>query len=319
MEQEHYKAFDVIVVGELNIDLIMNQMDAFPETGKEILARQMTFTLGSSAAIFASNISTLEIKVAFIGKIGNDLFGSFCRDQLHSKGVDTSMIFLDNALSTGATVILNNGEDRANVTYAGAMDFLTPDEITEEMLSKGKHLHFSSYFMQEGFKDKLDILFEKAKKAGLTTSLDIQWDPAERWDFDYRRILPLVDVFLPNEKELLCITKQSTIERAINELSAFANTIVVKRGAHGSLMHYQNSLLPCGPFINKNVVDAIGAGDSFNAGFISRFVQQYPLADCQKFGNLTGAISTTKAGGTNAFVNYQETMRIAKEKFGYEE
>lgn len=319
MNQNNKKKFDVIVVGELNVDLILNQIDSFPETGKEKLAQEMTFTLGSSSAIFACNLSSLGLNVAFIGKIGNDIFGQFCKDQLERKGVDTSMILIEDELKTGATLVLNFGEDRANVTYQGSMKYLGVDDITDEILSKGKHLHFSSYFLQTGFKDVLYILFEKAKATGLTTSLDIQWDPNEKWDFDYKRILPAIDVFLPNEIELLNLTKQSSVESAIREINNYGNIIVVKRGRNGSLMSFENSLIPCKAFGNENVVDAIGAGDSFNAGFIYRYIQNYDPVECQEFANLIGAISTTKAGGTTAFVNYQETMKIAKEKFGYEE
>ena len=86
------KVFDVIVVGELNVDLILNQIESFPEVGKEKLADNMTLTLGSSSAIFASNLSALGMRVSFIGKTGNDIFGRFCKDQLNEKGVDTSML-----------------------------------------------------------------------------------------------------------------------------------------------------------------------------------------------------------------------------------
>jgi sugar/nucleoside kinase (ribokinase family) len=84
------KEFDAIVVGELNVDLILNQIDTFPQLGKEILAKGMTLTLGSSSAIFASNLSSLGARVAFIGKIGKDTFGGLVLQQLQEKRVDTA-------------------------------------------------------------------------------------------------------------------------------------------------------------------------------------------------------------------------------------
>ena len=154
-----------------------------------------------------------------------------------------------------------------------------------------------------------------AKRLGLTTSLDIQWDPAEQWDFNYKKILPFVDVFFPNEKEVLNLTKQNSIEKAINLLKDYGNVIVVKKGNKGSLMHYKKKVIACAPFLSGKVVDAIGAGDSFNAGFIFKYLHDYSERDCQRFGNLMGAVSTTKAGGTTAFLSFEETMKIAKEKF----
>lgn len=319
MKRNNKRKFDVIVVGELNVDLILNQIDSFPEMGKEKLADAMTLTLGSSSAIFASNLSSLGLKVAFIGKTGNDMFGRLCKEQLDRKGVDTSMIFVDDSLKTGATVVLNFGEDRAMITHQGAMKYLGVDDITDEMLSTARHLHFSSYFLQPGFKDDLHILFEKAKELHLTTSLDIQWDPAEQWDFDYKRILPVADVFLPNETELLNLTKQNSVESAIQIINNYGDVIVVKKGKEGSVMSVDKNITYCKAFSNEKVIDAIGAGDSFNAGFIFRYMQDRGPVDCQQFANLIGAISTTKPGGTSAFIDCQETMKIAKEKFGYEE
>ena len=313
------KKFDVIVVGELNVDLILNQIDSFPEIGKEKLADNMTLTLGSSSAIFASNLSALGMSVSFIGKIGNDIFGNFCKEQLERKGVDTSMLIVKDELKTGATVVLNFGADRAMVTHQGAMKYLGLSDITKEMLSMAKHLHFSSYFLQPGFKDELFNLFKMAKEAGLSTSFDAQWDPEERWELDYKNILPYVDVFLPNDKELLALTGKKTIETAIDLIKDSANVIVVKLGDKGSALARDGKIIFKDAFLNNNIVDAIGAGDSFNAGFIYKFIQKAPIETCQVFGNLIGAISTTAAGGTTAFTDIKTTLKIAKEKFGHEE
>ena len=310
---------DVIVVGELNVDLILNQVESFPERGKEKIADEMCLTLGSSSAIFASNLSSLGMKVSFVGKVGEDMFGNFCKEQLTIKGVDTSLLIQSNELKTGATIVLNFGEERAMVTHQGAMKNLSIDDITKEILTSARHLHFSSYFLQPGFKNKLDVLFRRAKEAGLSTSLDMQWDPAEKWDFDFKKVLPWVDIFLPNESELLYLTGKDSIEAAMQEIGAHAKIVLIKQGKQGSLLYYNNKVLHSKSFSNENVVDAIGAGDSFNAGFIFKFIQGLAPEDCHVFGNLVGAISTTAPGGTTAFSNYQSTMRIAKEKFGYEE
>jgi sugar/nucleoside kinase (ribokinase family) len=313
------KVFDVLVVGELNVDLILNQIESFPEVGKEKLADNMILTLGSSSAIFASNLSALGMQVSFIGKIGNDIFGHFCKDQLNEKGVDTSMLIQSDELKTGATIILNFGENRSMITHQGAMKHLGINDITNEKLKTAKHLHFSSYFLQPGFKNSLDSLFKMAKEAGLTTSLDVQWDPAEQWDFDFKKILPYVDIFLPNESELLNLTGKASIDTALKAIEGYGKFILIKKGNQGSLLSYNNKLVNGKSFLNDKVVDAIGAGDSFNAGFIFKFTQGFPPEDCQTFGNLIGAVSTTKSGGTTAFTDYEETMKIAKEKFGYEE
>jgi sugar/nucleoside kinase (ribokinase family) len=310
------KKYDVLVVGELNVDLILDEIEKFPEVGKEVIAKKMTLTLGSSSAIFASNISGLGAKVAFIGKIGNDKFGEIVLDSLKANNVDVSMIKIDEKLGTGATVILNVDEDRANTTYPGAMDYLTIKDISEEDLKKARHIHFSSYFLQPGMWGSLGELFRKAQKLGLTTSFDMQWDPKETWNLDIEDVLPNVDVFLPNEAELMQLTGQTNLDKAIEFAKKYTNILIVKRGNQGSKVVYKDKQSEMPAFLNKNVVDAIGAGDSFNAGFIYKFVQGNDIAECQKFGNLTGAVSTTAAGGTTAFRDYQNFRKVAKEKFG---
>ncbi len=313
------KRYDVIVVGELNVDLILNKIESFPEIGKEKLADEMTLTLGSSSAIFASNLSSLGAKVVFTGKIGKDSFGDLILSSLKKKGVATEFISFDETGKTGATVVLNFDEDRANVTYPGAMNNLSAADVTEEKLSEAKHMHVSSVFLQPKIKENIIEIFERAKKAGLTTSLDPQWDPAEKWDLDLERLLPYVDIFLPNEAELINLTKENDIEKALNKIEKSANTVVVKAGGKGSVLFEDGKISEAPAFLNENVVDAIGAGDSFDAGFIFKFVQGEPLAACQQFANLCGAVNTTAAGGTAAFENYDSVMKIAKEKFGIKE
>ncbi|NOY37300.1 MAG: carbohydrate kinase family protein [Chlorobi bacterium] len=310
------KPYDVLVVGELNVDIILHDIDTFPEVGKEILAQRMTLTLGSSSAIFASNIASLGASVAFLGKIGSDKFGDVVLRELQKKKVDVSMILSDDQLSTGATVVLVVQEDRANITYPGAMNDLRIGDISKDDLSKARHLHFSSCFLQPGIKDDLGKLFKMAKELGLTTSFDMQWDPLENWDIDVKEVLPWVDIFLPNEKELLLLTAKSKINEAIDSIKEFIRILVIKRGNKGSILFYKNKLKELPPFLNKNVVDTVGAGDSFNAGFIFKYINRCSIEKCQEFGNLTGAVSTTAAGGVKAFEDYEYLKKMVKNKFG---
>ena len=311
------KEFDVLVVGELNVDLIMNELDRFPEVGKEILARQMTLTLGSSAAIFASNISSLGARVAFIGKIGKDKFGEVVLESLQNNDVDVSMIIQDENCGTGATIILNVEEDRANTTYPGAMDLLTINDISEKDLSRAKHLHFSSFFLQPGMRDGVGKLFRIAQELGLTTSFDMQWDPEEEWDLAIEEILPHVNVFLPNENELMFLSGKNDLDEAINFIEKYTDVLVIKRGNKGSLVSTGSESMDLPAFLNKNVVDAIGAGDSFNAGFIYKYILGNTIPDCQQYGNLTGAVSTTAAGGITAFQDYENFRKTARDVFGF--
>ena len=308
--------YDVLVVGELNVDLILNQLESFPEIGKEKLARQMTLTLGSSSAIFAANIRAMGARTAFVGMIGKDAFGQLVLQSLQEKGVDTRYIVQSDAHHTGATIVLNFDNDRAMVTYPGAMEAMTVNDLNMAMLREARHLHFSSYFLQPGMQSGLQQLLQSAKDAGLTTSLDVQWDPAEKWNFDYATILPLVDVFLPNEAEAQHLTGKDKPTEAALYLAQFGHWIVVKQGIRGAIAVRGREVVHHPGYPNETVVDAIGAGDSFNAGFVFQFIQGKPVRECLAFANLMGALNTTAAGGTGAFQSPQQIAALAKEKFG---
>lgn len=127
------KSFDVLVVGELNVDLILNDMEKFPEIGKEVLAHAMNLTLGSSSAIFASNLSTLGSRVAFSDKLGKDDFGDYMLAILKAKGVDTSTVVQSTNVSTGTTIVLNFGEHRAMLTHQGAMAEFNLSDIPDRV------------------------------------------------------------------------------------------------------------------------------------------------------------------------------------------
>jgi sugar/nucleoside kinase (ribokinase family) len=309
------RKYDVLVVGELNIDLILNKIETFPTIGKEILAEEMTVTLGSSSAIFANNLSILGSKVTYIGKVGKDSFADQVCATLKKSGVDIGNIIRTSEFSTGLTVALNYDNDRAMVTYPGAMQDLNIGDITDEALNAASHMHLSSVFLQEGLKPDVIRVFKRAKDLGLSTSFDPQWDPHEKWDVDLKGLLPYVDVFLPNKNELQQFTKCSTIEKALETIKSFCNLVVVKNGEQGALMWDKTTLVTQKAFLNESVVDAIGAGDSFNSGFIYKYTNRRPLAECLEFAALTGAINTTGSGGTSAFETIEQVKRIAKERF----
>jgi sugar/nucleoside kinase (ribokinase family) len=310
------KSFDVLVVGELNVDLIMNQIDQFPAVGKEVLAHTMTLALGSSSAIFASNLSTLGSKVTFSGMIGKDDFGNYILSALQKKRVDVSNVISSAEVSTGATIVLNFGEDRANVTHPGAMAQFKINDVPDTALQQARHLHVSSVFLQPALKKNIVALFMKAKSLGLTTSLDPQWDPEEKWDLDFAKLLPYVDVFMPNVKEVEGITGIPDVLTAMKSLSS-GNIVVVKNGSAGAWLLQGAERLHQPSFLNRNVVDSIGAGDSFDAGFIHKFIQNKSLKECLEFAALTGAINTTMAGGTSAFEDINMVKEIARTSFNY--
>lgn len=312
------KFFDVLVVGELNVDIILDKIQGFPVVGKEIVSKEMTMTLGSSSAIFASNLSSLGNKVGFLGKIGKDDFARTVINTLKEKKVDTENIIQSEDYQTGLTIVMNYDMDRANVTFPGAMEHLRLHEITDSQLQKAKHLHLSSVFLQTGLLSEISELFKRAKNLGLTTSMDPQWDPTEEWNLDLEELLPYMDVFMPNTEEFKHLTKCADIQSGLEKVKSYANYIIIKDGENGAHLWDGKKLTTQPAFLNSNVIDCIGAGDSFDAGFISEYLKGGSMLHCLEFGNITGAINTTASGGTGAFKSLENVKKVAFELFKYQ-
>ncbi|SKB70782.1 carbohydrate kinase family protein [Dyadobacter psychrophilus] len=308
----------LLVVGELNVDLLLNKIQAFPQIGKETIADEMNVCLGSSSAIMAANSAAMGVDTTFCGVVGDDYFGDFILGELGRKSVSCRHVTRIPGQKTGCTLILNYGQDRANVTYQGAMNALTANHLPFEMLADYQHLHVSSLFLQNGLLNDIEQILINARAAGMTTSLDLQWDPTEQWAFDYARCLPYVDVFMPNESELLALTKTNSISGGIEKIRPYLNTLALKMGRKGSFGVSGGEQLTVPAFEVPNFVDAIGAGDSFNAGFIQKYISGAPLEECLREGNLMGALNTTAAGGTGAFCDFNKISENIKDFWGIE-
>ncbi len=308
----------LLVVGELNVDLILNKIQAFPQVGKEMIAEEMEMCLGSSSAIMAANSAAMGVDTAFCGVVGDDYNGDYILRELERKSVSCAHVTKVKGQKTGCTLILNYEQDRANVTYPGAMNALTIHDIPFENSAVYQHLHVSSLFLQKGIQHDIEQILISAHAAGMTTSLDLQWDPTEQWEFDYARCLPYVDVFMPNESELLALTKTGSINSAIDKISPYLNTLALKMGRKGSLGIQDGQQITVPSFEVLPFVDAIGAGDSFNAGFIQKYMSGASLEECLRQGNMMGALNTTAAGGTGAFCDRARLKERIKDILGIE-
>ena len=306
------REFDLLVAGEINPDLILSHPE-FPLQfeQEEILIDDAALTIGSSNAIFACGASRLGLKTALIGVVGNDVFGTFMLEALAARNVDTSSVIVDPEQDTGFSVILNRVSDRAILTYMGAIDALKAERVTDGLLSKCRHLHVASYFLQTNLQPGLADLFLRAHRLGLTTSLDTNWDPEGEWR-GVSELLPLTDIFLPNESEALALTGESDPEEAVHILASQAPTVAVKMGAQGALACEGEKCVFAEP-LDVEVADTVGAGDSFNAGFIYGFLHNWTLERTLRLAVACGSLSTRVAGGTGG----QPTLEEALEKAGF--
>jgi sugar/nucleoside kinase (ribokinase family) len=301
------RRYDVVVVGELNPDLILSG-DVVPEFGQvEKLVENSALTIGSSSAIFACGAARLGLRVAFIGKIGTDEFGFFMRHSLEEYGIDTSGIVEDNETPTGLSIILSRGTDRAILTFPGTIPCLRYYEIRHDLLAQSRHLHLGSYFIQKALRLDVPNLFDLAHQYGLSISLDTNYDPSETWNEGIEISLQKVDIFLPNELECLAISGKTNLDEAVDYLGKKVRFLGVKLGDRGALLRH-NSKQHQEKSILVDVVDTVGAGDSFDAGFVYGYLAGWNPARVLKFATICGCLSTRKVGGTRAQPTLEEAL-----------
>jgi sugar/nucleoside kinase (ribokinase family) len=292
---------DVCVVGEINSDLILYGLPRQLKAERESLIEGFRLTLGSSSAIFAHNLAVLGTGVGMISKIGADPLGKMAFDSLATAGVDLSHVsFSASGTSTGLTVILAQPEHRFILTYPGTMFELSYEDLDLSYIFSARHLHLSSYFLHKALRPRIADLFREAKAKGLSTSLDTNDDPEDKWGTDLQSVLPFVDILFPNEREAKKLAATDNLEKAIKKLSKVCRSVVVKLGAKGAIAQTGSGEWRC-EGTPVTAVDPVGAGDSFDAGYIHRFLQGAAPQECLEYAGISGALSTTEEGGTEAF------------------
>lgn len=309
------KRFDISVVGELNADLILYGLPPTLEPEHEHLAEDLAITLGSSSAIFAHNISLLGSRVGFTSCIGDDPLGKFCVDRLKESGVDVSGVKALSGKTTGVTVILPLSKQRQILTYLGTTLDLQFVHLDLNYLRSASHFHLSSFFLLRGLRPGIPELFSQLKLSGLTTSLDTNDDPEGLWAEDVKSVLKSVDIFLPNEREACKLTGAKDVQDALEALSQLVPIVVIKCGPKGVIAKRGKNQFHA-PSLLVQPMDTVGAGDSFNAGFLHKFILRCNLEECLEYGNAIAALSTTRAGGTEALRDRQHRESFLQPSIG---
>ena len=304
--------FDLLVLGDANPDLVLtgNVDPAFGQA--ERLVDGARLTVGGSGAIVATGAARLGLRVGFCGVVGDDPFGRFLREELERRGVDVGGLVVDADRPTGVTVVLARQNDRAILTHAGTIADLRTDLIDPLRLERARHVHVSSYFLQERLAPELPALFERVRAHGATTSVDPNWDPAERWDGGLRDLLGQVDVFLPNATEATRIADVPEFDAAVLALAERAGVVVAKAGADGAVAAHGERLIRAAPPAIEPI-DTTGAGDAFDAGYLVSMLAGDPLERSLAIANACGALSTRAVGGVDAQPTMDQVLALLAE------
>jgi sugar/nucleoside kinase (ribokinase family) len=306
------KRFDILTIADSCVDLIVSGSDIVPEFNqKEKLVDAYNLEMGGSCLIFACQSAKLGLKTSIIGKVGQDSFGDLILKNLNDSTVNLDYMTRSDSEKTGITIHLNTGSDRAMLTYNGTLDSITKKDIPEKILSQVRHFHIGSYFLMKKIQGSYPDIIQKLKNYGATISLDTNWDPSEQWASGLDDILPNVDIFFPNEKEVLAISRESNLAKAVDKLSIIIPVLVVKRGKEGAECYFKGKKCSA-PSLDIQVVDTIGSGDSFDAGFLYGYLNNRDLPTCVKMGCICGSLKAQSIGGTKGQPHLDDLLKYLK-------
>ena len=293
------KRYDIITFGDACVDLILRGGDVAPRFGQaEKIVAEYDLAMGGSCCIFAAQAAKLGLKTALLGRVGGDAFGHLILDELQSAGVETRFVTVDRNLKTGLTVHLAQGDDRAMLTHLGALNTLTPDDVTDEFLASAAHLHYGSLYLHTGLLPHWIQILARAKRRGLSVSLDTNWDPSESWHTDLAAASPHLDILLPNEQEAIHLSRQNDLEAAMQTLRRLVPILAVKLGADGAAAFHGEAEYAQSVQAADVGGDGIGAGDSFDAGFVAGWLDGLPIESCLSIACQCGRAVAGRVGGT---------------------
>ena len=313
---------DLLVLGDVNPDIIVSSEHIEPRFDQvEQLVDSIDLVIGGSASITALAAARLGLKVGLGAVVGRDRFGDFMMKELQVAGIDVERIRVEPQKATGVTVVLARESDRAVLTAPGCIEALGAADLTDLPDRPAKHVHVASYYlMGQKFRDALPATLQRLRTAGVSVSLDTNWDSHERWDLG--PLLKMTDVFLPNRAELTAIARTSVIGDALAKVGSAGPTVVTKLAERGAVSWSAGVTRSVRAKESNDFVDAVGAGDAFNGGYIAALIHGRNPDECLRFAVATGTLSTRGRGGTAAQPTLTDADALASSLVvtpGYEE
>jgi len=292
--------WDVASVSDMCVDLVVrgNVRPEFHQV--EQIVGDYSLELGGSANIFASQLAKLGARTGVLGYVAADMFGEFALQALEQIGVDVTRVKKLSSLKTGIGIHLTEKHDRAILPYPGSIDATHAEDLDDTLLHSCRHWHHASYFLLRNLRSSWPDWMQKCRKMGLTTSLDTNWDPDKRWD-GVADLLSCINVFLPNEAEVLSLTGETDAWKAARLLASYGPLIVVKRGEKGAIAVKGNQTWQINGSECQDspltIVDTTGAGDNFDAGFIHAWLLGYDIEFSLRLGHRCALGSLSSPGG----------------------
>ncbi len=289
------------VVGNVNVDLILGPASPWPHPGTEIIVDHDELRLGGSAGNTALAWMGMGVDFAIAASTGEDMFGEWLRGVFGSHADRWARTADRTAITVGIT---HPDGERTFFSTRGHLARFCVDDVFETLDAqrlKGGQLLLSAAFQTETLARDYDRLFDWADLHGMTTSIDPGWPDGGWTEANRARTiawLARAGCALFNEVEALGLSGLGDVEsaaRRLKELMPAGSLVVVKCGSSGAIGLDAKGVLHRASAPRVAVVDTVGAGDIFNAGFLAALGGQEPFSRCLEAGSALAsrAISTS--------------------------
>jgi sugar/nucleoside kinase (ribokinase family) len=301
---------DILCVGILVADVMAKPVEKIPEKGKLELVDNITMFTGGCAVNAAIDIAKIGVNTGIIGKIGNDGFGYFMKEQLKQYNVNADGLVTDNNSSTSASMVISSSDgERSFIHSLGANALFTESDVDYNIVRSSNIIFVAGTMLMPSFDgEQCGLFLKKCKEMGKITALDTAWDSQGRWMKVLAPAMPNLDYFLPSIDEAIMLSGKTEPEEIADFfLDMGPHTIAIKLGKNGCFIKSKTGekhLIPT--FERIKPIDTNGAGDSFCAGFLTGVSKGWSLYDCGLFANAVGTHCIMQSGASTGIKSEAE-------------
>jgi ribokinase len=306
---------DIIVMGDINVDVVFT-IPAYPLPGTEAIASSVQIHTGGSAVNTAIALAKMDMDVGFIGRVGSGPLADQILADLSEAKVDCSQVQVDPKIGTGIIFIaVTEDGERTMFASRGANAYTQANAIDPDYFINCRWIHLSGYsFLAHYQYQTILTVLDVAENLPYTrVSLDIGTEPALRARSQILKLLPRLDVIIPNELEATLLANGQSLADSLDYLlnGAGANAIVTTLGSGGCLLAIADKRIHL-PSFEVKMKDTTGAGDSFNAGLVLGRLVGLSWEASAALGNALGGLVTTHEGAAAATLNRNDVFRLVE-------
>jgi sugar/nucleoside kinase (ribokinase family) len=292
-----------------NLNLNKGEFHSIEEAeAKELLNKIQHLNIetvpGGSSANTLKTLASLGGKTIFCSRVGNDSHGENYIQEMNSLGVQTK-INKHESITGHAITFITPDSERTFSVHLGANLKINNNDLSEEDIKNSKILHIEGYHLGASTKETAIHAIDLAKKHHTLVSLDLSDAGVVKKNKEtFQNILNKIDILFANETEAEALTDLKP-EQAVQQLAQTVKIAIVKIGKEGSLI-CQDGLITMIPGCPANAIDTTGAGDTYSAGFLYGYLNNWPLERAGKLGSLLASKIVEQKGANINKLNLEE-------------